>query len=188
VSGGLLPPADASATFRAADGVLLHSLSWPVERPRAVVLLSHGLGEHAGRYAALARDLAPRGVEVHALDHRGHGRSGGIRGHTPRWEALVEDFDAFAHRVMEIAPADVPLFLLGHSLGGLIAIRWLEAPPAVPLRGAILSAPLLGIAGVSVVTHGRARANMMRWAITVGERAVANRLIEAIGAGAATAA
>ncbi len=149
MSDGLLPPADASATFRAADGVLLHSLSWPVERPRAVLLLSHGLGEHAGRYAALARDLAPKGIEVHALDHRGHGRSGGIRGHAPRWEALVEDFDAFARRVGEVAPAEVPLFLLGHSLGGLIAIRWLESRPAVPLRGAILSAPLLGIAKVA---------------------------------------
>jgi lysophospholipase len=111
-----------------------------------VLLLSHGLGEHAGRYAALARDLAPRGIEIHALDHRGHGRSGGIRGHTARFDRLVDDFDAFAIGVMEKAPAGVPVFLLAHSLGGLIGIRWLETRPHPELRGAILSAPLLGIA------------------------------------------
>ena len=111
-----------------------------------MLLLSHGLGEHAGRYAALARDLAPRGIEVHALDHRGHGRSGGIRGHTPRFGRLVDDFDAFAVGVMEKAPPGVPVFLLAHSLGGLIGIRWLETRPHPELRGAILSAPLLGIA------------------------------------------
>ncbi|HSU17965.1 MAG TPA: lysophospholipase [Longimicrobium sp.] len=117
-----------------------------MERPRAVLLLSHGLGEHAGRYAAVARDLAPRGIEVHALDHRGHGRSRGIRGHTARFGKLVDDFDRFAAGVMERAPRDVPVFLLAHSLGGLIGIRWLETRPRAELCGAILSAPLLGIA------------------------------------------
>ena len=146
MSDGLLPPADASSEFRSADGLRLHSLSWPVGRARAVLLLSHGLGEHAGRYAALARDLAPRGIEVHALDHRGHGRSWGIRGHARRFERLVDDFDAFAVRVMETAPPGVPIFLLAHSLGGLIGIRWLQTRPHPELRGAILSAPLLGIA------------------------------------------
>jgi lysophospholipase len=134
VSDGLLPPPDASSELRAADGLRLHSLSWPVERPRAVLLLSHGLGEHAGRYAALARDLAPRGIEVHALDH------------TARFGKLVDDFDRFATGVVERAPQGVPVFLLAHSLGGLIGLRWLETRPCAELRGAILSAPLLGIA------------------------------------------
>ncbi|HEX8903797.1 MAG TPA: alpha/beta hydrolase [Longimicrobiaceae bacterium] len=145
MSDGLLPPSAVSSELRSADGTRLHALSWLVERPRAVLLLCHGLGEHAGRYAALARDLAPRGVEVHALDHRGHGRSGGIRGHAPSFARLVEDFGLFARGVMEQAPAGAPVFLLAHSLGGLIGIRWLETRPA-GLRGAIVSAPLLGIA------------------------------------------
>lgn len=144
MSDGLLPPPAVSSDVRAADGLRLHALAWPVARPRAVLLLSHGLGEHAGRYAALARDLAPRGVEVHALDHRGHGRSRGVRGHTPAFARLVEDFDGFARGVTAGAPAGVPVFLLGHSLGGLIAIRWLETEPA-GVRGAILSAPLLAV-------------------------------------------
>jgi alpha-beta hydrolase superfamily lysophospholipase len=124
----------------------LHALRWPAERPRAALLLSHGLGEHAGRYAALARDLAPRGIEVHALDHRGHGRSGGARAYVQRFSQYVDDFEAFRRHVAVELPAGRPVFLLGHSLGGLIALRWLEAHRGEGVRGAILSAPLLGIA------------------------------------------
>jgi len=145
VSDGLLPPPAASSTLRADDGTRLHALRWPAERPRAALLLSHGLGEHAGRYAALARDLAPRGIEVHAVDHRGHGRSGGARAYVQRFSRYVDDFEAFRQHAAAELPAGMPVFLLGHSLGGLIALRWLEAHPGAGLAGAILSAPLLGI-------------------------------------------
>jgi lysophospholipase len=123
----------------------LHALHWPVERRRAVLLVSHGLGEHGGRYAALARDLAQRGVEVHALDHRGHGRSAGVRAYVPRFSRFVDDFEAFHQQVAAGAGGGLPVFVLGHSLGGLIAIRWLEAHPGAGLAGAVLSAPLLGV-------------------------------------------
>ena len=146
MSDGLLPPPAEPSTLSAADGTRLHALRWPVERPRAALLLSHGLGEHAGRYAPLARDLAPRGIEVHALDHRGHGRSGGARAYVARFSRYVDDFEAFRRQVAGGLPAGLPVFLLGHSLGGLIALRWLEAHPHTGLAGAILSAPLLGIA------------------------------------------
>jgi len=145
VSDGLLPPSAVSSTLRAADGTRLHALRWPAARPRAALLLSHGLGEHAGRYAALARDLVPLGIDVHALDHRGHGRSGGARAYTPRFSRFVDDFEAFRRDVAAGLPAGLPVFVLGHSLGGLIAIRWMEAHPEAGLAGAILSAPLLGI-------------------------------------------
>jgi acylglycerol lipase len=145
VSDGLIPPPAASSTLRAADGTRLHALRWPAERPRAALLLSHGLGEHAGRYAALARDLVPLGIDVHALDHRGHGRSGGARAYTPRFSRFVDDFEAFRLHVAAGLPAGLPVFVLGHSLGGLIAIRWMEAHTEAGLAGAVLSAPLLGI-------------------------------------------
>lgn len=146
MSDALLPPPAAASTLRAADGVRLHALRWPVERPRAALLLSHGLGEHAGRYAPLARDLAPRGIEVHALDHRGHGRSGGARAYVRRFSQYVDDFERFRRHAAEQLPARLPVFVLGHSLGGLIALRWLEAHRGAGLAGAVLSAPLLGIA------------------------------------------
>ena len=145
MSDGLLPPPAASSTLRAADGTRLHALRWPAERPRAALLLSHGLGEHAGRYAALARDLTPRGIEVHALDHRGHGRSGGARAYTPRFGRYVDDFEAFRRHAAGALPPGLPLFVLGHSLGGLIALRWLESAGGEGLAGAVLSAPLLGV-------------------------------------------
>ncbi len=137
---------ERTGELRADDGVRLHYRSWPAPAERAVLLVSHGLGEHGGRYAALAEDLARHGITVHAIDHRGHGRSGGRRGHVARFGEFVRDFEAFRAAVAKEHPSDVPVFLLGHSMGGLIAIHHLLAHPEGPYRGAILSAPLVGIA------------------------------------------
>jgi acylglycerol lipase len=137
---------ERSGELRAADGVRLHYRSWLAPAERAVLLVSHGLGEHGGRYAALAEDLAEHGITVHAIDHRGHGRSGGARGHVDRWQTFVRDFETFRAAATKEHPAGTPVFLLGHSMGGLVAIHHLQASPEAPYRGAILSAPLVGIA------------------------------------------
>ena len=129
----------------ADDGLRLHFRSWRIANPRAVLLIAHGLGEHCGRYAVLARDLGEHGVEVHALDHRGHGGSGGQRGHISRFSWFVADLERFRQVISDYQTPGLPTFLLGHSLGGLIAIRYLQAHPEAPLRGAILSAPALGV-------------------------------------------
>ncbi|RYZ73422.1 MAG: alpha/beta hydrolase, partial [Lysobacteraceae bacterium] len=63
------------ATFQTRDGLSLHLNDWPVAQPRARMLLVHGLGEHSGRYAALAGDLNALGISARAFDHRGHGKS-----------------------------------------------------------------------------------------------------------------
>lgn len=138
--------AERTGELRAADGVRLHYRSWPAPAERAVLLVSHGLGEHGGRYAALARDLVEHGITVHAIDHRGHGHSGGARGHVDRFDEYVRDFETFRARIANEHPSGTPLFLLGHSLGGLIAIHHLSEHPEAGYRGAILSAPLVGIA------------------------------------------
>jgi len=145
VSDAALPPQPGSGTLPAADGVPLFVQHWPAEAPRAALLVVHGLGEHGGRYAALARDLAPRGISVSAMDLRGHGRSGGPRAYARRFEVLVDDMERVRREVVATRFAHLPVFLLGHSLGGLIALRWLEAHPGAGLAGAILSAPLLGV-------------------------------------------
>ena len=139
------PPAPRAASVRAADGTRIHYLTWSVRSPRALLLLSHGLGEHAGRYAPFAAALAAHGIAVSALDHRGHGRSAGPRGHVARFSLFADDFEAFRKAATAKHP-DLPVFVLGHSLGGLIVIRWLQAHRAEPVRGVILSAPLLGVA------------------------------------------
>jgi acylglycerol lipase len=137
---------ERTGDLRAADGVRLHYRSWPAPAERAVLIVSHGLGEHGGRYAALAEDLVEHGITVHAVDHRGHGHSGGSRGHVDRFDEYVRDLETFRAGIAKEHPAGTPLFLLGHSLGGLIAIHHLMAHPEAGYRGAILSAPLVGIA------------------------------------------
>ncbi len=139
------PPQPQAHDLRASDGTRLHYRIWSAERPRAALLVSHGLGEHGGRYAALARDLVPRGVAVCAVDHRGHGRSGGGRAYVRRFGEYVDDLEVVRRAVETTHFSGLPLLFLGHSLGGLIALRHLAAHPAA-FRGAILSAPLLGVA------------------------------------------
>jgi alpha-beta hydrolase superfamily lysophospholipase len=139
-------PAERTGELRAADGVPLSFRAWDVAGARAAVLVSHGLGEHGGRYADVARDLAAHGVSTFAVDHRGHGRSGGPRAYAERFERLVDDFEAFRRAIVASLPDSLPVFLLGHSLGGLIAIRHLQTHPDAGWRGAVLSSPLLGVA------------------------------------------
>jgi alpha-beta hydrolase superfamily lysophospholipase len=141
-----MPVREQSGELRAADGVRLYHGSWIADDARAVLLVSHGHGEHGGRYAELARHLAERGVTVHAIDHRGHGRSGGTRGHVDRFGDYVRDLEDWRRAVVATHPPHLSVFLLGHSLGGLIAIRHLQTHPEAGFRGAVLSAPLLGIA------------------------------------------
>lgn len=141
----MTPPSVAApktGEFAAADGVRLRWHGWPVADARAALLLSHGLGEHAGRYAPVAAWLARHGVAVYAPDHRGHGGSGGVQGHVERFAHFADDFARFRHEVAGRV-ARLPLFVMGHSLGGLIALRYLQTHPHDGLRGAVLSAPAL---------------------------------------------
>ncbi|HEY8605713.1 MAG TPA: lysophospholipase [Noviherbaspirillum sp.] len=129
----------------AADGTRLFLRDLPAcDQPgKGGILLMHGLGEHCGRYAHVARFFSTRGWSVRMYDHRGHGRSGGPRGDTPDHEAMLRD----AKRVMDdfASGLDQPPLLFGHSMGGLFAAAFATAGLA-PLRGLVLSSPALGIA------------------------------------------
>lgn len=133
----------------AAPGVELHRVSVGPADPtllRARLAIVHGYGDHAGRYLEFMGWMAARGVMCHAFDLRGHGRSSGWRGYVRRWDDYLDDLRAFLDRyeLLEDAgePAPPPLFLLGHSHGGLIVaaagVRKL-LPPWV--AGCVLSAP-----------------------------------------------
>jgi alpha-beta hydrolase superfamily lysophospholipase len=117
-------------------------MSLPGERVRAEVVLTHGLGEHAGRYEHVAACLGEAGIRVIAYDLRGHGRSGGPRGDAPNYDALLDDLD----RVLTVCPrGEGPIFLMGHSLGGQITLKFLlERRP--PVRGAVIASPWLRLA------------------------------------------
>jgi lysophospholipase len=102
----------------------------------------HGWGEHSGRYAALARWFADRGVHVYALDHRGHGRSAGRRGHIARFSQYLSDLLAFRQAVASWT--SLPQLLLGHSFGGCVVLRTLEVCPEA-IAAAVVSSPWLAL-------------------------------------------
>lgn len=109
--------------------------------PTGVLLVCHGLGEHSGRYGTVVDALLPDGWAVYGLDHRGHGLSGGRRAHLDAYADWLADFHAFRRLVAERHPG-LPLFVLGHSMGGQIALAYvLEHGDG--LRGLVLSAPAL---------------------------------------------
>lgn len=133
-----------NGTFAGTGGIEIYWKSWLPESPRAIVILSHGLGEHLGRYEWVAEHLNARGFGAFALDHRGHGHSGGRRGHVLSFNEYLADLDAFRRREVEAKFGALPRFLLGHSLGGLIAARYAEEHGA-GLTGLILSSAALRV-------------------------------------------
>jgi alpha-beta hydrolase superfamily lysophospholipase len=113
----------------------------PEQAARSIVVISHGLGEHGGRYAGLASRLVDKGHAVYAIDHRGHGRSSGPRANIERFDYLVADLGAFVGRARREYP-DVPVVLLGHSMGGAVALAC-AMKLQDDLRALVLSAPAL---------------------------------------------
>ncbi len=144
---GPSPEAGADAgTFSGASGAPIHWRSWaPATDPaRAVIVIVHGLGEHCGRYEWVAGRLAEHGYAVFALDHHGHGRSGGRRGRFSM-QTAVADVDQLVQRA--VAEHDgAPVVILGHSLGGLITLRYALAH-GERLQGLILSGTLAQVDG-----------------------------------------
>lgn len=92
--------------------------------PRALLLVVHGYAEHGGRYAELAKDLVGAGFAVATIDHRGHGKSEGKRVQVDKFDDMVEDLALYETELRERYPAPLPVFLVGHSMGGLISLRY----------------------------------------------------------------
>ena len=136
------PPLDV--TIPSADGTPLRAWSWPRIRPRGVLVIAHGLGEHSGCYRHVAEALGEAAdVDVLAFDFRGHGRSPGRRGVVRRYDELTADLLGALAWAGRQRP-EAPLFVLGHSNGGQVALR--AALEEAPIAGLILSNPLIQIA------------------------------------------
>jgi alpha-beta hydrolase superfamily lysophospholipase len=133
--------------FTGYKSIRLHGRHWASEKPEAVILIVHGFGEHCGRYAGMAEYYLSRGFSVLSYDHRGHGLSEGKRGLLLSWSEFREDLHAAENEAVKRYPA-VPLFILGHSLGGTMVLDYLISSDNHP-RGAIISAPALGTPGIS---------------------------------------
>jgi alpha-beta hydrolase superfamily lysophospholipase len=127
----------------AADGAKLYARRRESPASRAEIIIVHGFGEHSGRYSALSEHLACRGFTVTAYDHRGHGQSAGLPGHIEKFSHYEDDLDNVVSAVRRRSDQDV--FLVGHSMGGLVALRYL-ARAGSKISAAVISAPLLGFA------------------------------------------
>lgn len=121
------------------DGHRLACTFWTVDAPRAVVYFHHGLGEHCVRSDHVFTQFNAAGIEVRAYDARGHGQTlqlNGTAGHVGGWAVFRGDLQRF----MAAFPAEQPAFLMGHSMGGLVALNWaVEQGGAAALRGIIAS-------------------------------------------------
>lgn len=131
--------------WQTADGLEIFGRCWqPDAEIRAVVCLVHGLGEHSGRYAHVAAALTAAGYALLGFDLRGHGRSAGLRGHTPSYKALLDDIALLLEQAERYFPGR-PRFLYGHSLGGNLVLNYaLRRRPQ--LAGVVATGPWLRLA------------------------------------------
>ncbi len=117
---------------------------WPAENPKAKVVIVHGLGEHVSRYDVISEEFSAANLEMIGFDQRGHGDNPGKKGHVGSFDEFLKDLDAF----VKSQKGDLPVFILGHSLGGLISARYLEEYPG-DVKGAVLSSGAFSTSNVS---------------------------------------
>ncbi len=136
----------STALIPTHDGLILAAEDQVPVGARAHVLVVHGFGEHKGRYAHVAAALTAAGYACHLVDVRGHGVSGGVRGHVGRFDDFHDDLDRIAARVRTLAERShrghPRLVLLGHSLGGLIALNHVIDRPGA-FAGLVVSSPFV---------------------------------------------
>lgn len=169
-----IPPVEhRDGRFAGCDGVSLYYQAWlsvPAQGPRRAVIVNlHGLGDHSGLYPNLASHFPPRGIPLYAYDLRGNGRSAGQRAYIGGWQEYRGDLHAFLNRVREWE-GDLPLFVLGNSLGGLVALEY-ALHQSEGLAGVIAAAPPLGQLGVPplLMALGRLLSRVLpRFSLEVG--------------------
>jgi alpha-beta hydrolase superfamily lysophospholipase len=135
----------SEGNLRSVGDILLRYRTWDIANPRAAIVIVPGLGEHSGRYERTAADLASYGFACYAFDLRGHGGSEGRRGHVRSFDVYLQDLDRFRREVDGFLAPGLPRFLLGHSMGGLIALRY-QQEYGGRFRGAVISSPWLATA------------------------------------------
>jgi acylglycerol lipase len=130
--------------FKGIRNVNIYYQGWlPEGDVKAVLLIVHGLGEYCGRYTNLVNHFVPLGYAVYGLDHIGHGKSDGGREVVQRFEDYTDNLTTYFNMVKAWQPAK-PIFLFGHSMGGLIVSYYLLDHQA-DFKGALISAPAVKI-------------------------------------------
>lgn len=133
-------------TFRGPRDARIYHQCWlPEAGAEAVLVIVHGLAEHSGRYANVVEHFVPAGYAVYGIDHIGHGRSEGTRVYVKRFEEYTDTLKTYMAMVRNREP-DRPVFLVGHSMGGLIGSLYLIERQG-ELAGAVLSGPAVKVPG-----------------------------------------
>jgi acylglycerol lipase len=128
-----------TGTVTAHDGTSIYWKTWlPEGTPKAVVHLIHGFAEHIERYGNVVNELVPSGYAVFGNDHRGHGKSQGRRGHVKGFQEFIDDEKQFSREVIKARFPDTTYFVLGHSMGSIIALNYAEQNPD-SLKALVLS-------------------------------------------------
>ncbi len=136
--------------WRNRKGLALYGQIWqPLNPPKAVIVLIHGIGEHSNRYQHWGKKFTTANIAVITCDHIGHGKSGGKRGHVEKWDDLLDEIDTLIQKAYEVFPG-VPVFTYGHSLGGnLVLDHAVQRQPAI--AGVVATSP--GLAPTRVPLH-----------------------------------
>jgi acylglycerol lipase len=150
-------PEVTEQTFKGVDGVTIVTRSWrPAARPRGVVVIAPGFNSHSGQYGWVAEQLVAADLAVYAIDHRGRGKSGGERFHVEKFADYVDDLAACI-RLVKFRETGLPVFLLGHSAGGVISSLYAAGHPS-ELAGLIsesfafeLPAPAFALAALKLI-------------------------------------
>ena len=137
--------AETTKNLTAKDGIELFIRENIPPQYKAMICIVHGFGEHSGRYAHVADFFNKNGYAVLAMDNRGHGKSGGKRGHTPSLESYLDDIDMFLNYA-KTKNESVPLFLYGHSMGGNLILNYVIQRQPKILRGLIATSPWIRLA------------------------------------------
>ncbi|MES3036590.1 MAG: lysophospholipase [Bdellovibrionota bacterium] len=149
-----IPHDRLEAFFSAADHTKLYYQRWKPVQSRGTLVITHGQGEHSESYHRVVEALAPLHLDIWSWDMRGHGKSEGKRGFANSAEEYYKDYVEFMEKVIFVdrsseanqKNAKLPLFLLAHSMGGMIQLLALERHPRWKITAQVCSAPLLGVA------------------------------------------
>lgn len=148
--------------FEGGRGVSLYAQAWTPPEVRASMVVVHGLGEHSGRYLNIVNYFCPKGYAVHGYDHRGFGKSEGRRAFTESFDDFLDDLDTFVASIRSRRPGE-EIVVVGHSMGGLIVLRW--AALRNPAVAAVISSGAALEAGASISRIKIAAAKVLsRWA------------------------
>lgn len=145
-----------SKSFLSFDNTRLVYREWLADKPKGNIVVVHGAGEHSNRYTHVVDHFTAAGFNVFTWDARGHGESEGQRGFVERWFHFRNDIHYY-FKAVRPSFSGQPVFLLGHSLGGVMTLDYLLNHPEEDIRGYICSAPAIGKVGISPILLGLSR-------------------------------